>query len=105
MASSTPMPCRWVPIFFMRDSRCADRVVMVFAHVGGGLDLRGAILAGLDLSGATIVGDLALGAPGAAVWKGKNGEPGNDPKREHLKGWQSFIFSVIAIIGFVLAPF
>jgi hypothetical protein len=26
----------------------------------------------------------------------------NDPKRERLTGWQSGIFSVIAIIGFVL---
>jgi hypothetical protein len=26
----------------------------------------------------------------------------NDPKRERLTGWQSFIFSAIGIIGFVL---
>jgi len=26
----------------------------------------------------------------------------NDPKRERLTGWQSFIFSVIGILGFVL---
>src|SRR6202023_97779 len=27
----------------------------------------------------------------------------NDPKRERLTGWQSFIFAVISIVGFVLA--
>jgi hypothetical protein len=27
----------------------------------------------------------------------------NDPKRERLTGWQSFIFSVIGIVGFLLA--
>src|SRR5262249_9686690 len=44
--------------------------------VGGGLDLRGATLAGLDLSGASIATDLALGESGhSAVWKRKNGEP------------------------------
>jgi hypothetical protein len=27
----------------------------------------------------------------------------NDPERKRLTGWQSFIFSVIGIVGFVLA--
>jgi hypothetical protein len=26
----------------------------------------------------------------------------NDPNRERLTGWQTFIFSVIGIVGFVL---
>ena len=61
---------------FMVDAHCAHKVVMIFAHIGGSLDLRGATLAGLDLSGASIAGDLALGEPGKpAVWTGKNGEP------------------------------
>jgi uncharacterized protein YjbI with pentapeptide repeats len=62
---------------FMYDAHFAHAVNMVFAHVGGSLDLRGATLAGLDLSGASVVGDLRLGDPGKhAIWKGKNGEPG-----------------------------
>ncbi len=61
---------------FMRDAHCAQAVVMVFAHVGGNLDLRGATLAGLNLSGASIAGDLRLGGEHkSAVWKGTNGEP------------------------------
>jgi uncharacterized protein YjbI with pentapeptide repeats len=61
---------------FMRNASCAHEAVMVFAHVGGSLDLRGATLAGLNLSGASITGDLRLGGPKSAVWRGKNGEPG-----------------------------
>jgi len=62
---------------FMRDAHCTQAVNMVFAHVGGNLDLRGASLASLDLSGASLAGDLRLGGSGnPAVWKGKNGEPG-----------------------------
>ncbi len=50
---------------------------MVFSHVGGNLDLRGATLANLDLSGASIAGDLRLGgAHNSAVWTGKSGAPG-----------------------------
>jgi hypothetical protein len=61
---------------FMRDIACTDQILMVFAHVGGGLDLRGAALAGLNLSGASIATDLALGEPGKpAIWKGKKAEP------------------------------
>jgi hypothetical protein len=62
---------------FMLDAHCAQAVNMVFAHIDGSLDLRGATLAGLDLSGASIAGDLRLGGSyKAAVWSGKNGEPG-----------------------------
>jgi hypothetical protein len=62
---------------FMRDGNYAQEVVMVGAHIGSNLDLRGATLAGLNLSGASITGDLRLGDPGKhAVWTGKNGEPG-----------------------------
>jgi uncharacterized protein YjbI with pentapeptide repeats len=62
---------------FMSDAHYAHEVDMVFAHIGGNLDLRGATLAGLNLSGASIAGDLSLGDPGKhAVWKGNSGEPG-----------------------------
>ncbi|MFZ3324646.1 MAG: hypothetical protein WA231_01590 [Methylocella sp.] len=61
---------------FMGDDHCAREVDMVFAHVTGNLDLRGATLAGLDLSGASVAGDLALGEPGnPAVWKGNIRKP------------------------------
>jgi hypothetical protein len=45
---------------FMRYSCNADLAVMVFANVGGNLDLRGASLAHTDLSGASVVGELRL---------------------------------------------
>jgi uncharacterized protein YjbI with pentapeptide repeats len=45
----------------MRDAHYDKRIVMVSAHVGGNLDLRGARLASLDLSGASIAEDLRLG--------------------------------------------
>jgi hypothetical protein len=62
---------------FMSDANYAHEVVMVFAHVGGGLNLRGATLADLNLSGASVAGDLALGGGRPpVVWRGKNGEPG-----------------------------
>jgi uncharacterized protein YjbI with pentapeptide repeats len=62
---------------FMRHANFADAVNMVFAHIGGNLDLRGSTLAGLNLSGASIAGDLELGGSHkSTVWKGKNGEPG-----------------------------
>jgi hypothetical protein len=61
----------------MRDANCAHAVVMVFARIGGNLDLRGATLAGLDLSGASINGDLRLGGAYKSVdWHGTNKEPG-----------------------------
>jgi uncharacterized protein YjbI with pentapeptide repeats len=62
---------------FTREARCAGLVVMVFAHVGSNLDLRGATLADLDLSGASVAGDLRLGGGyKSTVWTGKTGEPG-----------------------------
>ena len=61
---------------FMRDANCADEVVMVFARIGGGMDLRGATLAGLDLSGASIAGDLALGGPGGLAVRRISGGQG-----------------------------
>jgi hypothetical protein len=45
---------------FMRYACYADKAVMVFAHVGGNLDLRGASLADTDLSGASVAGELRL---------------------------------------------
>ena len=62
---------------FMPYANCVGKVNMVFAHVGGNLDLRGATLAGLDLSGASIAGDLRLGGSHQpAVWAGNEAEPG-----------------------------
>jgi cytoskeletal protein CcmA (bactofilin family) len=43
---------------------------LVFAQIGGNLDLRGAILHNLDLSGASVTGDFRLGA---TAWTPKNG--------------------------------
>src|SRR5262249_37947946 len=45
---------------FMRYACYADRGVMVFANVGGNLDLRGASHAYADLSGASVAGELRL---------------------------------------------
>jgi hypothetical protein len=45
---------------FMRYACHADTAVMVFANVGGNLDLRSASLADADLSGATVAGELRL---------------------------------------------
>ncbi|MGC2221951.1 MAG: hypothetical protein WA624_06070 [Methylocella sp.] len=62
---------------FIRDAHFAQAVDMVFAHIGGNLDLSGAILADLNLSSASITGDLLLSRPGMhTVWKGKNWELG-----------------------------
>jgi uncharacterized protein YjbI with pentapeptide repeats len=61
---------------FMDNAHFAREVDMVFAHVGGNLDLRGATLAGLDLSGASVNGDFRLGGP-PPPWTGKNGAPGD----------------------------
>jgi uncharacterized protein YjbI with pentapeptide repeats len=61
----------------MSNANYADEVDMVFAHVGGSMDLRGATLAGLDLSAASIAGDLQLGGGRSAVWKGNNEKPGD----------------------------
>jgi hypothetical protein len=60
----------------MDDVYCVNETDMIFAHVGGNLDLRGATLPGLDLSGASIAGDLQLGGRGSTVWTRQDGEPG-----------------------------
>ncbi|HXN89321.1 MAG TPA: hypothetical protein VN890_08220 [Methylocella sp.] len=62
----------------MRDTQCTQAVVMVIAHIGGNLDLRGATLHGLDLSGASVATDLALGGlpRKSVVWKGTIRKPG-----------------------------
>jgi hypothetical protein len=64
-------------LLLMHDAYFSHKVIMLFAHVGTNLDLRGATFADLDLSGASITGDLRLGGSDRpAVWKGHNGEPG-----------------------------
>ncbi|HKA75013.1 MAG TPA: hypothetical protein VKE26_24625 [Xanthobacteraceae bacterium] len=45
---------------FMRYACHADKDVMVFATIGGNLDLRGASLAEADFSGASVAGELRL---------------------------------------------
>jgi hypothetical protein len=45
---------------FMRFVCHADKAVLVFANVGGNLDLTGASLADVDVSGASIAGQLRL---------------------------------------------
>jgi uncharacterized protein YjbI with pentapeptide repeats len=63
---------------FMRDAHYAQAVNMVFAHIGGNFDLRGATLAGLDLSGASIAGDLQVGGKHKpAEWNEMNRKPGD----------------------------
>jgi hypothetical protein len=47
---------------------------MVFAHIGGNLEMHDATVAALDLSGASIAGDMNLGR---LVWKTKEGKPGS----------------------------
>ena len=58
----------------MSDVYCIKETDMMFAHIGGNLDLRGATLPGLDLSGASIAADLDLGGPASTVWTGQDGE-------------------------------
>jgi uncharacterized protein YjbI with pentapeptide repeats len=54
----------------MNEARYVNHINMVFANIGGGVDLRGATLRGLDLSGASITGDLRLGGSHhSTVWK------------------------------------
>jgi hypothetical protein len=61
-------------------------VEMVFAHIGGNLDLRGATLAGLDLSGASVAGDLELGGlPRKSLnWTGRSWEHGLTLRNTHI---------------------
>jgi hypothetical protein len=63
----------------MRDANSTFEVDMMFAHIGGNLDLRGATLAELNLSATSIAGDLQLGRSeplSPARWLRKNGAPG-----------------------------
>jgi hypothetical protein len=67
---------------YMRDAHYGGDVDMVFARVGGNLDLRGASLANLDLSGVSVAGDLRLGGSQKSnVWTGvlnlRNAHAGN----------------------------
>jgi hypothetical protein len=64
---------------FMRDTMCAQSILMVFARVGGNVDLRGSTFAELDLSGASIGGELRLGiwSKTPTLWRTSAGEPGN----------------------------
>jgi len=65
---------------FMRDIIGTNPINMVFVHTGGSLDIHGSTLAGLDLSGASVAGDLILGGDEnwrPAVWRTKDGKPGN----------------------------
>jgi len=62
---------------FMRSAISTEPINMVFAHIGGNLDLRGSTLAALDLSGASVAGDLRLGGAegsGPAIWRTKEGK-------------------------------
>jgi hypothetical protein len=55
----------------------SGRIKLIFAHIGGSLDARGAALADLDLSGAAIDGELRLGstAGGVTTWHDTGGKP------------------------------
>jgi uncharacterized protein YjbI with pentapeptide repeats len=58
---------------FARGAYFTDKTIMVFAHVGSNLDLRGATLPGLDLSGASIDGELRFDE--STIWTGQDGKP------------------------------
>ena len=49
---------------FMRAGQYSKPINLVFAEVGGNLDLRGSTLAGLDLTGMRIDGELSLASGG-----------------------------------------
>jgi hypothetical protein len=36
------------------------------------------------------------------IWCSQSSKRPDDPKREHLTGWRSFIFSAMGIMGFLL---
>jgi hypothetical protein len=65
----------------MRSSERNKAVKMIFARIGGNLDMRNTPVSDLDLSGAAIAGDLRLGGfakPNTiAFWRFKENEPGN----------------------------
>jgi hypothetical protein len=61
---------------FMRQAcQLDDKGVMVFAHVGGNLDLRGASLADADLSGASVAGELRLDGQDSVICTNGSGKP------------------------------
>jgi hypothetical protein len=65
---------------FMRGAIATQPINMVFARIGGNLDIRGATLAELDASGALIAGELGLGIGRSKTptpWHTKDGQPGN----------------------------
>jgi uncharacterized protein YjbI with pentapeptide repeats len=59
---------------YMRQACQAEEGVMVFAHVGGNLDLRGASLADADLSGASVAGELRLDGQDSVLCPKSNGK-------------------------------
>jgi hypothetical protein len=75
---------------FMNRATYAGKIAMVFAHVGGNLDLRGASLSDLNLSGASIMGDLRLGSKtegDSCIWEMKDGRAGHlNLRNAHLGG-------------------
>jgi uncharacterized protein YjbI with pentapeptide repeats len=60
---------------FMRQACQADKGIMVFAHVGGNLDLRGASLADADLSGASVAGELRLDGQDSVICPKSSSKP------------------------------
>ena len=64
---------------FMRDIMGAQSIIMVFARIGGNVDIRGSTFAELNLSGASIGGELRLGtwSKTPTLWRTNEGEPGN----------------------------
>jgi hypothetical protein len=59
---------------FIRDADFTQTLDMTLAHVGGGVDLRGATLAGLNLAGASIDGELRVGGAHKSVdWRSRDG--------------------------------
>jgi hypothetical protein len=60
----------------MRNAHYAEKIAMIFAHVGGNLDLRGTTLFDLDLSSTSVAGELLLGGKkdySSCVWGVKDG--------------------------------
>jgi uncharacterized protein YjbI with pentapeptide repeats len=64
---------------FMRDAIGAQSISMIFARIGGNVDIRGSTFAELNLSGAFIGGELRLGiwSKTPTLWRTNEGEPGN----------------------------
>jgi uncharacterized protein YjbI with pentapeptide repeats len=63
---------------FLRNAIFAQQVNMIFARIGGSLDMSGATLAEFHLSGVSIAKDLVIGGRDkSTVWLNKEGEPGS----------------------------